>query len=218
MCTGGPCDGPQDIVFVLDSSGSIGVNFRNIAIFVREIVNQFMIGSRSTQVGVVRYNSTVSTPIDLASISDKVALLNAISGLDTTTEGTTNTAEGILVATQILRASSRPNVRKLMFVLTDGRSNNPGATALRASDAQAANIEMFAFGITNNVNIDELNNIATDPDSGHRFIADDFSLGTLRQFVTQLSQVLCPPGKLILILASRLPFTLHVHSLAYSLD
>ena len=199
ICTDGTCDGPQDLAFVLDSSGSIGDNFGNIATFVRDIVNEFMIGPASTQVAVVRYSSMATTPIDLASIPTKIPLLDAISGLSTTTGGTTNTAAGIQTATQILGASSRPTARKVMFVLTDGRSNDEGATSLRAAEARMAGIEVYAFGITNNVNLDELNSIASDPDNTHRFIADDFNLVSLRRFIAQLSQVLCPdPRKLVL--------------------
>ena len=181
---------------MLDSSGSIGGNFPNVANFVSQIVNDLMIGPAATQVGVVRYSSTASNVINLAAIPEKVNLINSILNLDSTTGGTTNTAQGIMLGTQMLIGSTRPNARKVLFVITDGRSDNPTDTINQANTAQSANIEVFAFGIGSGPNIDELNNIASDPDSDHQFRANDFNMATLQQFVNRLStNLLCPPER-----------------------
>ena len=183
-------------MFVLDSSGSIGTNFPNVLNFVSQIVNDLMIGPAATQVGVVRYSMSASNAINLAAIPEKVNLINTIQNLDSTTGGTTNTAQGIMLGTQMLIGSTRPNARKVLFVITDGRSDNPTDTTNQANAAQSANIEVFAFGIGSGPNIDELNNIASDPDSDHQFRANDFNMATLQQFVNRLStNLLCPPER-----------------------
>ena len=163
---------------------------------MRDIVNEFMIGPSAAQVGVVRYSSTAAIVINFDSSRSKIDLLNAITSLPTTTGGSTNTAQGIQLGTQLLTgAAARSNANKVLFVVTDGRSDNSGATTARANEARAANIELFAVGIGAGVNVDELSNIASDPDATHRFQAEDFSEEALSRIARRLSTMVCPRGK-----------------------
>ena len=181
---------------MLGSSGSIGTNFPNVLNFVSQFVNDLMIGPAATQVGVVRYSTTANNAINLAAIPEKVNLINSILNLDSTTGGTTNTAQGIMLGTQMLMGSTRSNARKVLFVITGGRSNNPTDTINQANAAKSANIEVYSFGIGSGPNIDELNNIASDPASDHLFRASNFNMDTLQQFVDRQSRnFLCPPER-----------------------
>ena len=160
---------------------------------MRDLVDEFMIGPSATQVGVVVYSDSASVVFNLAQFPNKIDLLNEISNLNPTTSGGTNTAQGIQVgAQQFTGPGSRTTARRVMIVVTDGRSNNDAATTAQANAARAANIELFAFGIGNNVNVEELDDIANDPDAEHRFQASDFSMGSLSSFVSQFSTQICP--------------------------
>lgn len=161
---------------------------------MRDLVDDFMIGSSATQVGVVVYSTTARVVFNLARFQNKTDLLNEISNLAPQTGGSTNTAEGIQFGAQLFTGpGSRPSARRVMIVVTDGRSNDDAATTAQANAARAANIELFAFGIGSNINENELDNIANDPDSEHRFQAADFSMGSLSTFVSRLSTQICPP-------------------------
>ena len=56
-----------------------------------------------------------------------------------------------MLRNQILN-EARPNVTKLVILLTDGKANrNPDATIIEANRTKAQKVEVFAVGITNDV-------------------------------------------------------------------
>ena len=180
-----------DVVFVVDSSGSIGNNFMNILTFVTDIVNRFNIGPNDTQVGFVRFSRNSSVPITLAQFNDKSMLVNQIMALDTTASGTTNTAAGISDGNNQLYNSpgSRRDASKLLIVITDGRSNEGAPTITAANDVKNAGAEVIAVGIGMGVNVTELNIIATD--SMHVFRPTSFDSSELGRFTDEISNRGC---------------------------
>ncbi len=83
-----PCQKPLDVVFLLDSSGSIEMPsfggapgfFRNFTVgFVREVVSRFDIGFNQTRVGIVQFSDIVRVETRLDSFYDKTALLDFIN-------------------------------------------------------------------------------------------------------------------------------------------
>ena len=81
---------------------------------------------------------------------------------------------------------TRNNSKKALFLITDGQSNtggNPAAEAHFLRDRY--NFEMFAIGVSNNVNQQELNSIASQPFRTHVFLLKDFkSLVKLKELIT----------------------------------
>ena len=86
------CGGLQgDVIFVLDSSGSVGCsNFYTMLTFVSDMVNDFDIGSDLVRVGVIKYDWNIYLEIDLNSYTDKTLLRAAILNI-AYTGGATNT-------------------------------------------------------------------------------------------------------------------------------
>jgi hypothetical protein len=71
-----------DLVFVLDSSGSIGDdNFKKVKQFVKDVINAFDIGLDKTRVGVVEYSDTASRPFDLNTYDNKTEMLAAVDSI-----------------------------------------------------------------------------------------------------------------------------------------
>ena len=63
-----------------------------------------------------------------------------------------------------VKAGARKNVKKLIFVITDGRSNlgiDPIVPAEKLKEND--NLTIFALGVTNKINQTELENIANSP-------------------------------------------------------
>ena len=69
----------SDIVFVLDSSGSVGEdNFKVMKDFVKSVVQNLNIGPDNTKVGVITFSRYPVIRLHLDDYTDKTALLQAI--------------------------------------------------------------------------------------------------------------------------------------------
>ena len=184
-----------DVVFVVDSSGSIApTNFVNVVRFLRRFIDRFNIGPNRTLVGLVRYSDTARVIIPFGSYTAKSGLLTAIMNLNTQTGGYTNTPDAIQLATQQLTASrrARPAAKKVMIVLTDGESNR-GSISIESASAMAKDvgIEVFVFGIGAMVNRTELRIIASAPPMMHVFRPANFSEAELNQFIPNITSQSC---------------------------
>ena len=153
----------------MDESGSVGyTNYQSMKQFVHNTVDAFDIGTDQTQVGVISYSSYAQARFYLNSYHNKSALLTAIDNLPYDSGGT-NTAGGIdLLRQQGFTETNggRPQTRaipRVAVVITDGYSNSYSATVAAAQSAHDEDITIFSVGIGSNVNINELNAIASDP-------------------------------------------------------
>lgn len=73
------CTLAADIVFVLDSSGSVGrPNFNIMLSFVNSLVSKFKIGPQAIQVGLLCYNSRIYLEFGLNKYTNKTELQEAI--------------------------------------------------------------------------------------------------------------------------------------------
>uniref|UniRef100_A0A3Q2X2Y3 Collagen alpha-1(XXVIII) chain n=1 Tax=Haplochromis burtoni TaxID=8153 RepID=A0A3Q2X2Y3_HAPBU len=174
---------PMELVFVIDSSESVGPeNFEIIKDFVNALVDRVTVGRNATRIGLVLYSLEVRTVFNLARYVTKQDVKNAIRNIPYMGEGT-YTGTAIRKATQEVFHSSRLGVSKVAIVITDGQTDKrePVKLDIAVREAHAANIEMFALGIVNTSDptqaefLKELNLIASDPDTEHMFLIDDFN-------------------------------------------
>ena len=70
-------------------------------------------------------------------------------------------------------AGARSGAKKVVFVLTDGRSNRGIAPATPARQLKTGGVTMFALGVTNNVQQSELLSIASS--SSYVFHVDSYA-------------------------------------------
>ena len=149
-------------MFVVDSSSSITPTDFNIQKeFLTEIVKRYNSSSSSetANFGLVRFSSSASVVIELASLSGD-GLITAINAVPYQ-PGSTNTAAGIRLAMQQFILNGRSQVPQVMIVLTDGASNDFDETVKAARASHQSGIEIFAIGVGGNANEDELKEIAT---------------------------------------------------------
>lgn len=63
---------------------------------------------------------------------------------------------------------------RIAIVITDGNSVHPPETLQAANEARQENIGLIAVGVGSSVNLQELQNIASDPDASHVFQATSY--------------------------------------------
>ena len=184
-----------DLIFVLDSSGSIGsTNFQLMRNFVANVVSNLNIGPDQSQVGVVVYSGSANVWFSLNThTTNTSALLQAIANIPYTGGGT-NTAAGILTCVQQFNPSygARPRssgIPRVAIVVTDGRSGS--GTAAAAEMAHSEGILSYAVGIGNNVNMEELAAIASDPNSQYVRSVSGFSTSELKSLQETLNNEAC---------------------------
>ncbi|XP_078460509.1 uncharacterized protein LOC144724991 [Lampetra planeri] len=194
---------PMELVFVIDSSESVGPdNFEIIKEFVNALVDKLTVGRNATRVGMVLYSLEVRLEFSLTRHVTHHDLRQAVHRMPYLGEGT-HTGTAIRKAVQEGFQGSRPGVQKFAIVITDGQTDKREAVKLDMAvrEAHAANIEMFAIGIVNMTDptqadfIRELNLIATDPDDEHVYLIDDFN--TLSVLESKLVSQFCEDEGLV---------------------
>lgn len=205
-CLSSPgCSVNADIIFVLDSSGSIGVaNYIQVIEFTHNFAEGLEIGPMENQIGVILFSFSGSIALNLNTRSNKTELLNAINNIRYTGGGT-NTADALRVLIEEgfteengARLSAN-NIYRLAIVLTDGQSNDFTATveaAERVHNFQPP-ILVFAIGVTNSVNNDELGTIATRPDN--IVLLSNFNPDLFRETTDEQMYELCERSKHLIL-------------------
>ncbi|XP_052796198.1 cartilage matrix protein-like isoform X2 [Mya arenaria] len=172
------CGGkPADVFFLIDSSGSITrKDFNKEISFVQSVVKLFDVAMDKTRIGLISFSHDANIVLPLDSLMSKEEVLNKLSNIPHVGGGT-NTAEALKLARQQGFSADvvRPNVPKLIIVLTDGLSRDEIQTAREARLAQAMGIKAFAIGIGRAVDMVEIRNIASNPDQQYVFQVEDFS-------------------------------------------
>ncbi|XP_070806382.1 vitrin [Pituophis catenifer annectens] len=180
------CLNSADIGFVIDGSSSVGTgNFRTILQFVANISKEFEISDTDTRIGAVQYTYEQRLEFDFNKHSTKQELLNAIKRINYWSGGT-STGAAINFAFEQLFSKSKPNKRKIMILITDGRSYDDVRGPALA--AHQNGVIAYSIGIAWAAQ-DELEAVATDPDKEHSFFVDEFD--RLYRFVPKIVQNIC---------------------------
>ena len=182
----------QDVVFVIDTSGSIGSsNFQMIRNFVANITTELIQKYPGSAVGVILYSDSASIRFTLQAYTNLNALLSAIYRLPYSGGGT-DTAEALtllLSSAQNGTLGLRSGSSNVAIVITDGRSNNRIETLSAANSLHASNIfDVFAVGI-DGADLRELQGIASSPE--FVFFASLFNSTSLQQLQDRILPELC---------------------------
>ena len=186
-----------DVMFVLDSSGSILGNFPSIKQFVTDFIGSVDIGNGATLVGVVRFSTSSLVVIPLASTTNNISLIATVDSLTDAVGGFTYTDRGIANATSEFIRAGRSGADRIMIVITDGQSQDESLnsrtsiTEMRANEAISMNITTIAIRIgaeDADVRV-ELNAIASGPGNENTFVVNDFN--ALSQLATNITTAAC---------------------------
>nr|XP_019964925.1 PREDICTED: integrin alpha-M-like [Paralichthys olivaceus] len=174
------CRAEADIAFLLDGSGSVNLaDFGRMKNFVKKLVRPFV--GKPTQFAVVQFSTN---PIFHMSFRDFFSFgqwESNIDGIRQIGEGT-NTAQAIQFVVQNVFTSeggSRPNVKKILIVVTDGESTDSTSLPYSIQLAENNKIIRFAIGVGRAFSSQnakkELNYIASAPSTNHVFRVESFN-------------------------------------------
>lgn len=197
------CKIKSDIIFVLDTSGSVGFfHFQEVLNFTIAFVEQLDIGPDANQVAVILFG-TIGYPIfNLSDYTDKESLLEAISNIRYM-GGSTNTADGLCLMLEGFSEEngarlSQDDVFRLAIVMTDGGSNGVakscynGSTTLEVAEKVhnfSHPLLVFSIGVTNSVNEEELEAIASKEE--YITYLRDFNESLFRETTDEQTYELC---------------------------
>ena len=180
------CSNSLDLVFILDSSGSVmASNFKNMKDFVANIISNFMIQANSTRVGV-QFSKTSTTEIVLGSIDNINDLKTAISNIVYIDRSTNVAAALDLVPTALINARASEGIASVVILLTDEISPQ---TVEAAIPLHEQDIQIYAIGFGNNINEELLQNTASDPN--YAFITDFTNFDSSTNKLRPLWQTVC---------------------------
>ncbi|KAJ7322545.1 hypothetical protein JRQ81_018832 [Phrynocephalus forsythii] len=142
--------GLMDIVFVIDSSGSIGYNYGSMKDFMIDIVNKSDVGKDRVQFGAVKYSADPQILFYLNTFSDKSAITEIIQG-DVLLGHTTYTARALRHAETLFteKHGSRKDrgVPQVLMVITDGESHDKDKLDEVSTRLRSSRITIFPIGI-----------------------------------------------------------------------
>ncbi|KAK1333157.1 hypothetical protein QTO34_006694 [Cnephaeus nilssonii] len=180
------CFNSADVGFVIDGSSSVGTgNFRTVLQFVANLSREFEISDTDTRIGAVQYTYEQRLEFGFDTYSTKPDILNAIKRVGYWSGGT-STGAAINYALEQLFKESKPNKRKLMILITDGRSYDD--IRIPAMAAHHKGVITYAVGIAWAAQ-DELDVIATHPAKDHAFFVDEFD--NLYRLVPKVIRNIC---------------------------
>lgn len=195
----------MDLIFVLDSSGSIrSVNFQKVREFVKNFITSgITIGQDEDQVGVIVFSNGAQVVFNLDAYQNQAQLLSAVDNIPYIGSGT-NTAAALC---QLIdegfteRGGARLDLKTVLrvaIVMTDGKSNNPSDTLIAAARVHdfRPSVLVYAVGVTDDVNQEELNAIATSAESVENLESFDDSL--LKKYQEERSYEICVRGMILL--------------------
>lgn len=184
------CSSGIDVIFVLDSSSSVGsANFENMKDFVNNIVSNFEIGADKTRVGIIKFQRNASIILPLGSINNGTQLNDFIKNIPYFGRGTRTDLALNLVIPVFNTSRTSQGIPRVTIVCTDGRSSRPSLTFQAAQAVHDAGISVYSLGIGRNINESELNAIATS--SNHVFYIDSFSASDFADIVLLLQTSAC---------------------------
>ncbi|KAK5621476.1 hypothetical protein CRENBAI_005060 [Crenichthys baileyi] len=191
ICTTDVCkDVPGDLLFLIDSSGSIyAKDYNKMKEFMKSVINKSFVGQNEVHVGVMQFSSAQRLEFPLNRYFTKKEMIAAIDGMNQIGGGTL-TGGAISEVSQYFDPArgGRPDLPQRLVVITDGEAQDEvkaPAVALRARG-----VLVYAIGVED-ANTTQLLEISGSPD--RMYAEKDFD--ALKDLERQVSLELCDPER-----------------------
>lgn len=175
--------GALDLVFVLDSSGSLGSadprNFRSQG--VAALVNAIPVGV-DVRVGLIDFDSSAKTLSGLT--YDYAVVAAAADRIDQS--GGTDIADGIRAGLDLLRLDWRPEADRALILFSDGGSNRARALAVTGTDIP---VHTLYLGRSGDSGASLMAEIAAKSSGVHQRVSDPSRLPQLFQDITNRGNI-----------------------------
>ncbi|XP_075890475.1 integrin alpha-M-like isoform X2 [Nelusetta ayraudi] len=178
--SGEECRAEADIAFLMDGSGSVqATDFEKMKEFVINLVRSLQ--GKYTQFSVSQYSTGFNIHSSFNQFHTYQGWESQIRSIEQIGSGT-NTADAIRKVVRYVfneNVGSRPNVKKVMIVITDGESQDPKKLPGAIMEADAKKIVRFTIGVGRAFSKQqakaELEKIASPPASIHVFQVESFT-------------------------------------------
>ena len=191
-------ENPTDIVLTLDRSGSMaGSALTNMKAGAKKFIDIIDAATDSSQDGNIGSGSHIAivsfaetAPANTQLIPSVADLKAAVDSL--TAGGSTNHAAAFTQAMQLFDPSS--SNQKVIVMFTDGQTTAGAPPAPVAAAARNAGIIIYCIGLigTDGIDVNVLNDWATDPDSSHVAVTPDDA--ALEDLFEDLAANISKPG------------------------
>ncbi|KAL3861910.1 hypothetical protein ACJMK2_007923 [Sinanodonta woodiana] len=154
---------PVDVVFVLDSSGSMQTTgFQSERDFVKQFTDLVQIGEKEFHIGVVQFDTQGFIEFNLTAYFDKTSIKNAVSNIVYRNGGTT-ISSGLSKASDVLKQTSRSSAVMYVVLLTDGDLYSDKDATFSVADQLKLNpaLRIFVIGIGMAVPTEDMKQIAS---------------------------------------------------------
>ncbi|XP_078325468.1 transmembrane cell adhesion receptor mua-3-like isoform X3 [Crassostrea virginica] len=177
-----------DIVFILDSSGSVSEpDFIRAKNFFKTMVNGFNIGSDKVRMGSVTFSTVVHDTFEFNEFTSRYSLKNRIDRIPYDSGGT-NTHLALKYALETsFRYYGRSGVAKIVIVITDGKSNDKTKTLEESRRLRSSGAIIFSVGVGDGVDRDELLGMA----SKSAYVFDVSTFSALQNIRERLTKTTC---------------------------
>ncbi|XP_036355432.1 uncharacterized protein LOC115230178 isoform X2 [Octopus sinensis] len=164
-----------DLVFVIDSSGSVSEhNFNKTKIFLENIVRNLDIGPDKTRVAVIRFSTNPHVSFSLSAHTTNSAVRKAIDAIDYDGGGTATGLALDEVRTSVFTNKRKSAAAKVLVLVTDGQSDNEMKTVAAAQKLKDAGVTIFTIGVVN-PRVSELTAAASEPSCTHYIDLKDYN-------------------------------------------
>ncbi|TNN51746.1 Collagen alpha-6(VI) chain [Liparis tanakae] len=191
ICSQDACkDTPGDLLFLIDSSGSIfPQDYQKMKDFMKSVVGKSLIGQNQVHVGVMQFSTVQQLAFPLNLYYSKEDMSKAIDDMQQVGGGTL-TGGAITDVSQYFDASKggRPGTRQRLVVITDGEAQDQvkgPAEALRAKG-----VLVYAIGVVD-ANTTQLLEISGSPDRTYA----ERNFDALKDLESQVAMELCDPER-----------------------
>ncbi|KAM3723749.1 Cuticlin-6 [Dirofilaria immitis] len=158
---------PLDLVFLLDSSGSLKNKFQDEIDIIRRIVSHVTIGESATRVMLIQFSGVQHLEFNFKKFNNREDILGALDVLRHVS-GITRVGDAFEYTLSMLNEENgmrSPHISKIIYLLSDGRTHDypkdmEMADLLRQ---QIDNIDIYAYGTGEYVAMNELIAITKDP-------------------------------------------------------
>jgi hypothetical protein len=176
---GGVCDFvcEADVVLVVDTSGSMTPKFGDLVDGVNALVQSWTLGDEAIRAGLVLFSTESEIVVELTGVGADSLIANALT--DAVAEGLTCTSCGLDDGYTELLINGRPDVQKVLVLITDGEPTAGDTTAYGLAGL-ASSYYAFAGGLTYVIGDQEapqilLDNIAAAGGTGSAVIVQTFA-------------------------------------------
>jgi uncharacterized protein YegL len=178
------CSMSADVLFVLDSSTTIGADdFQKMKGFVREVVSSLDVSDDMVRISLLRYTSWADSRFFFNTFNDKLAILQAIDDTPYYGRGTMTGAALSVAHTHHLQSfngwrSNNP-VPSVVVVITDSITQDPAVVAANVGAIKSKATRVIAIGVGPDADVTELRSIATAADDVILLDSMDFLAGEI---------------------------------------